>query len=497
MKKLSLVLVLALMLTSLAGFSANASEIDPSTLEPYEIVWYSLGEKADHYDTVMAEINKYLTDHFNATLKLELNTSSDHNEKLKLMINGRTEFDIAFVDANFPTYVAQEALYPLKDLLDQYGPDLLATYPQALWDSVTVNGDIYAVPTHKYSCSHYYYAISVTASDEVGVDTAWINDESLSKLEKWEAFKNWCHEMKDKGGDKNGYVTSLGTGAFDALYPTENIGNGIGSVILGDDSFEGIEHNVVFNRYATPEFESYVKDAYELAQAGILPLDPDTEVGMKFADPAVSTQDSMAKRLPSYEETYGVDFEAYFINYAFQTTDKIYGSMNSISDTSADPARAMMLINALIADKDFANLLFYGMEGEDWDRNADGQIELHTNPKTWNMTTWSLPGFLTAEPDTSLPIDMVARYEAFADTLVPADNLGFALDEDPIMTEMAAIRQVTSEYVGPLTKGLANPETELPKFLDALNAAGVDSAIAEMQNQLNAWRTTQGYDVAA
>ena len=153
----------------------------------------------------------------------------------------------------------------------------------------------------------------------------------------------------------------------------------------------------------------------------------------------------------------------------------------------------MMFINALIEDRDFANLVFYGIEGVNWNRNADGQIQM-TDPKTYAMTTWSLPGFLTAEPDISLPIDMVDRYNAFAKELVPADNLGFALDESPIMIELAAIRQVVAEYLEPLTKGLANPDTELPKFLEGLQAAGVDTAIAEMQRQLDAWRVAQGYD---
>lgn len=495
MKKLSLVLALALLLTSLFTVMAGATAIDPSTLEPYTIKWYSLGEKADNHDAVVAKINEYLKKNFNAELDLIVNTNNDHLEKLKLITAAREAFDIAFVSTDYANYVAQEAFYPLKDLLNDYGQDILAQYPTALWDSVTIGGEIYAVPTHKFSCSHYYYAISVTASDAVGVDTAWVNDESLDKLGKWEAFKNWCYEMKAAGGDKNGYVTSLGTGPFDALYPTERIGNGVGAVLLGDDSFKGIEKNVVFNQYATPEFEAYVKDAYEMAQAGLIPLDPETSVSMKNFDPAVQTQDSMAKRLPGYEVTYGQDYEAYFINYAFQTTDKIYGSMNAISDTSEDPARAMMLINALIADTEFANLVYYGIEGQDYTRNEYGQIALN-NPKTYNMTTWSLPGFLTAEPDTSLPIDMVDRYLAFNETLVPASNLGFAFDEEPVMTEMAAIRQVTAEYLAPLANGLSNPEENLPKFLDALNAAGAEDAIAEMQAQLSAWRVVQGYDPA-
>ena len=187
------------------------------------------------------------------------------------------------------------------------------------------------------------------------------------------------------------------------------------------------------------------------------------------------------------KEQYGIELEAYFINYAFTNTNKIYGSMNAISATSEDPARAMMFLNEMIASTEFANLVFYGIEGVNWNRNEDGQIEM-TNPKTYNMTTWALPGFLTAEPDVSLPIDMVDRYNAFSETLVYADNMGFALDKSPITVEMAAISNVMAEYLDPLCNGLSDPDENLPKFREALKAAGVDTVIAEIQSQLDAWR---------
>ncbi len=156
------------------------------------------------------------------------------------------------------------------------------------------------------------------------------------------------------------------------LYPVENIGNGVGSVVLGDGSYAGIDHNIVFNHYATPEFKQWCEDAYAMNQAGITPTDKDTKIDVSTADPAFDTQDSMAKRVPGYIATYGYEIEPYFLSYAFLTTDKIYGSMNAISDTSADPARTMMFVNALIADKELANMVFYGIEDQDYTRTEDG-----------------------------------------------------------------------------------------------------------------------------
>ena len=492
MKKLCLLLVFVLMM---AGFTAFA-EIDPSTLDPYEIVWYTVGEVHEKDAEVEAAINAYLTEKFNCTLKIIKGTYNETVEKMQYLSSGQEKFDLVMIANEYANYVAKEAFYPLSDLIQEYGQDILAKWPASLWQAVTIDGEFYAVPTHKYSCSHYYFQISIDQANEAGVDVEWVYDDTLDKFERWDAFKTFTKELAAANAGPNGYITSFSSAQFQALYPYEALtGNNEdpGVCVVGDGSFEGVEHNVVINQYATPEFEAFVKDTYELAQAGVLPKDPDTGASLKKNDPVVVTQDSMAKRLAGNEKTYKHDFEPYFTNYAFTTTDKIYGSMNAISATSGDPARVMMFLNACVADPEFANLVAYGIEGLNWDRNEDGQITRHADESKWYINTAYYHAFIIAEPDNTLPVNMVEMYEAFGKELAYSDNVGFAFDESGILTELAAVRQVISQYLDPLVGGLADPETTLPAFLDALNAAGVDVVIDELQNQLDAWRAGMGF----
>ncbi len=508
-KAISSILLIVLLFTGCAGGSDNTGTsgnktplktnkettgetADPKDLPPYEIVWYSLGKKAEDHQEVVDEISKRMKEKFNATLKLIPLEQSEHSEKLSMMIDSQQKFDLTFVSTQYADYVAKQAFEPLTDLLKKYGKTMLDVYPQNLWDSVTVNGEIYAIPTHKYSCQHVLYNLNRTEAEKVGVD--------VDKVKDWESFKNFMIDMKKAGGDPNGYVGNMAFYVYSALYPMEAMtGNDRdpGVVIIGDQSYSNQKRNIVFNQFDTPEFKAFCEDAYMLAQKGCLPRDPDTKVELDKFDPAVSVQDSMAKRTPGYEKTYGVKLKPYFVNNATQTTSKIYGSMNAISATSGDPARAMMLVDLLNSDVEFADLFFYGIEGKHWGRNEEGQIDLSMylkegETRRYDITAWALPGFLTAEPDTSLPLDMVDRYNKFADTLLAADNLGFALDETPIMTELAAVRSVVQEYLDPLAKGLSNPDKELPKFLKALESSGVDRIIGEQQKQLDSWRKKQG-----
>ncbi len=490
MKKLSL--FLALLLIFLSASTAWASEIDPSKLDPYEIVWYTVGSEESNDAHVMEKINEYLTEKFNCTLKLVRGTYKETVEKIKLLVSASEPFDLALVTADYSNFVAMQALYPLNDLLQKRGSAIMEKWPAALWQAVNMSGEVYAIPTHKFSCSHLYFAVSIDQANAVNVDTSWIHDDKLDKTAKWKAFMQYCKDMKAANAGTNGYVTSLSNSVFQALYPYEGLtGNSMDPIacIIGDDSFANKEHNKVFNIYDTPEFAQFCRDAYELSKAGCLPLDPDTGAKLANNDPACPIQDSMAKRLSGYEKTYAQDLEAYFVNYAYQTTDKIYGSMNSISATSKDPERVMMFLNAICEDQEFANLVAYGIEGEDWNRNENGQIQ-KVKPNTWFLHTAYYPAFIVAEPDSSLPTNMVDLYNEFAKTLVPSDNLGFSFDETPVMTELSAVRQVTAEYVKPLCSGLSDPDVYLPEFLEALKNAGVDAIQEELQRQVDAFRAS-------
>ena len=69
--------------------------------------------------------------------------------------------------------------------------------------------------------------------------------------------------------------------------------------------------------------------------------------------------------------------------------------------------------------------------------------------------------------------------------------LGFAYDSSELSTEIAAISNVKSQYMDALNTGAANPETELPKFLEELDNAGMQTVIDAKQQQLDAWLSTK------
>lgn len=65
--------------------------------------------------------------------------------------------------------------------------------------------------------------------------------------------------------------------------------------------------------------------------------------------------------------------------------------------------------------------------------------------------------------------------------------LGFAYDSSALGTEIAALSNVKSQYIDSLNSGAVDPETELPKFLEELDDAGMQKVIESKQAQLDEW----------
>lgn len=71
------------------------------------------------------------------------------DEKLNLILMSRQEYDAIKSNYNMnllATYIQNGVIQDLTDLVEQYGPNLKASFPQEVWDMVSVDGRIYAIP---------------------------------------------------------------------------------------------------------------------------------------------------------------------------------------------------------------------------------------------------------------------------------------------------------------------------------------------------------------
>ena len=65
--------------------------------------------------------------------------------------------------------------------------------------------------------------------------------------------------------------------------------------------------------------------------------------------------------------------------------------------------------------------------------------------------------------------------------------MGFSFDSSALKTQYTAVANVINQYLPGLMCGSVDPETEIPKFVEALEGAGYKDILAAKQEQLDAW----------
>ncbi len=165
------------------------------------------------------------------------------------------------------------------------------------------------------------------------------------------------------------------------------------------------------------------------------------------------------------------------------------GSMLAIPMVSEHPDVAMKFINLLHSDNKLLNMVMYGVEGTMWKLDADGRVNVTdsawvgAHPGAW---VWGDVNFqsVTNKEDPNKN-KMLIDYSADA---LAHPSLGFRFRSEVVAAELAAVKTVSDGMQRALLTGNVDPAVELPKYIEALKAAGLDNIKAELEKQYNEWK---------
>lgn len=91
----------------------------------------------------------YIEKNTGLTVKVNLPPNEVYEDKLNVFMSSGNVPDLlhAYDAVWIDKYMKQDALMPLDDLLNKFGPDLKEKIPEYVWDRVRYNGKIYAIPS--------------------------------------------------------------------------------------------------------------------------------------------------------------------------------------------------------------------------------------------------------------------------------------------------------------------------------------------------------------
>ncbi len=505
-KIVSILLLGAMAVSMLAGCGSSTGDAGSTATgtasggdEPVKIVMESLYFDAVPADLAKVEeaINEITIPEINVEVELYPVSYAEASSKIGLMISGQEQIDLIVEPfrTDYLALVNKNMLLPLDDLYAQYGADIKANAEDVIPGGY-VGDTLYGIP----SIEKYGRSFGLLVKKEVTDTIGWTKFDDLTL----DDISSFLAQAQAAYPDKN-MIHITGGGAniadFEYFYDIDYVGADAacgGIMDIGKDS-----GSQLVNIFATQEYADYCKTMREWYLAGYFNDDcatnTDSSQSALTAGTALAFFAQTELDMPA-SQSAGVGSELVALNtrgHSFVMTD-INTATWSIPYTCENPEKAMELLNLMWKNTDLVNLLYYGIEGLDYRLNDQGQVSYleGQNAQTCGYRQWfGLYGNtqvrLTAD---SLPVDYHEQLMAFNEDLNDDNTsqfMGYSFNPDEMKTQYSAVNDVIKTYRTALECGAVDPEVELPKFLEALESAGINEIIEKNQSELDAWIAAQ------
>ena len=475
--------------------------------------------KQANSDKVWAAFNEQLQQYVpNTTVEFIDVSFDEYSEKFSQVLASGEGVDLAWTGwlINKPQNIADGNLMPLDDLLAEYGQgivDILGENVVEIHRNAD-DGKLYYLPSWQGLVGDRRGWLVVTEIAELAGDT-WIEDTEAA-LNKWrnnysegtEAFQavldqatKYLAAAKEAG--KLGAGINTGRVFGWSMYNGTRSNPGVGGSEIGipfeDNTFtviDGVasEHYKLYAKTMADWYkEGYIRSDIMSVDTSTLTMPKNGEITdttyVFSCDPYLTEADQDAATADA-----GMDMTYLPVE---ENASLILGGDTSyaIPYCADEPERAMMVLNAIYSQPDLYNTLIYGIEGEDYTKNADGTITTSyvgaspTADDSYGIQRWIIGSCKNALINNGTDPNYYADLEALESTARVNPFLNFTFDRTNVEGICASILNVYYEYGPQLDNGVAGDSWEelYNNYMAARKDAGIEELVTEFQNQLNAY----------
>jgi putative aldouronate transport system substrate-binding protein len=484
---------------------------EPVAEVPAEVVtldYYWVGNAdTDQRPLVEAAINEYVEPLIGVNVVFHIVGWGDWPSKAVTGIQAGEKMDIFFTaDWWYYMQLASEDLFrPLNDeageygnLLEEYGQGILEGLNPAFITGTQIDGVNYAVPTNKELTVPEGFVYNLTWADEIGFTT-----EEAAKIKSMRDLEPWLEKAKTAHPDEYPYLTD-GRLGFQPWVPdfAGGVPGGLISMKFAPDG-SGVFDETIVSTMETDwakEYTQIMRDWYQKGwihpDSGLTTFDVAAlfNAGKFFIQPQpLKGSNIKAQELINSSGNADLKLAEIYAQPKINITVHSGGSMLAIPTMSEYPVQAMKFINLMHTDSKLLNMMLFGVEGTHWEFESDGRVNLinsawyGAHPGAWTLGNTMLQAVSNKEDPNKNK--MLIEYSNDA---IDHASLGFRFRTAPVAAELTALTAVVDGMSRALLTGYVDPAVELPKYIEALKAAGFDTVKAEVEKQYDAWKAAKG-----
>lgn len=478
--------------------ASTEEQQDPAldTSEHVTLTMYCIGDEGGiHAQEHLDKLNEVLKEKINVTLEPIMVSWGDYKTKLPMVWASGEAYDLTYT-SNWTGYFTEAdkgAFMDITELFPTYAPKTYEEYvAKDYLETTKVNDKLYMVPNDipDYTTFVYNYREDLRKKYD------------CPEIVDMETFETFLAAIKEKEPSMLPFANNSSE-AFkfhtflneqDWSRPVEQ-GNGVYVYDLKDAT-------KVFNVVETPEYEEFINKMREYYEKGywsqsiMAETTASKELFLAGQTAAclgnTSTGNGLYQEMGSQHPDWEIGI--FSSDMASGTVERIAASNNGVAvgAYSKHPERAMMFIELCYQDEEVYDILMNGLEGVTYEADKatmtkwipEGVDPSDITLKNLGMGFGTSKYYLGSKNDSPLVNQLKEDYDKIA---VFPELAGFAINQDSISAELAALKSVCDEYKLPLEKGVVDPVEGLAQLRQKLKDAGVDKVMEEINNQIAAY----------
>ncbi len=485
-KIVSVVLAGAMVATMFAGCGSSSGSKGGVTTIKITRPCFNLGAvDSAQVKKVEDAINAYIKDKINVQVAITEYGSGEYTDKANLALANK-EINLLWT-ASWESTIGTNDLVPAKAVKDITSllPNtaLYNSMDAGQWEATKYDGKNYFIPVYKDNVEGYDFMFRKEVADKHGWD--------ISKVTKLADLEPMLADAK-ADGLKYPLLTQK-TAMFYRWYINDF------DFFTADatSNFVAVDRatNSVVNTVLTPQYKEFATLMADWAAKGYVSED---DVNKVTTDTTTQSQDwavSWWTDIPVNMEAnsrYGQEVLLTTATDRWAHSTSALGSCYCVTANSSDAeAKACIdFMGLLYTDSKLADIYTFGIEGEDFNYDANGQVAT-TESKKYNHGMWESASATVVTPEAGEPADKADLYKAFNGGAKTSCAAGFRFDKKPVEAQYAACQTVFDKYGFILENGgvaVDQVDATIAAYVAALNEAGYEAVLAEFQKQYDAWK---------
>jgi putative aldouronate transport system substrate-binding protein len=444
---------------------------------------------SDACKRISTELSKITEKKLNCDVELTEVGFGSYMEQLNMMLFSGDEFDLFAPMGSATDMVTNDQIQPIGELIDKYGKDIKKIVPERDWAVGTYSDKVYGVPVNSEKAEQLGFGMRKDICDELGID-----NKNMSTLDQ---IHDALVKVKKAYPDMYPVVSDTGQMFAGLAWIGQDSAGDSYNLTVTEDPYASQPKIVSF--FDTDLFKDRVKMLYQWAKEGLIMPDASTNtesaIDLVRAGKAFGYFQHMK---PGWEqeqsEQIGKEMVSARYSDPIATSDQIAWY---VPTSSADPERAVALLNLMYSDPEVSNLVINGIENKDYvikdkEKGVAGYPEgVDGSSATYYRMGWGWPNQQISYIWDGQDTDIWDQYKDFNNNAKVKVSLGFKFDPSNVMNEITACTNVYQKYVPAFYAGSLDPETTLSKLNKEMKESGIDTIIKEKQTQIDAWLAKQ------